>query len=41
MPAAYLGARLTGRRDEGELLRAIAAILVVSGLSMGVQAIVG
>ena len=41
MPAAYLGARFTGRLDEQELLRAMAAILVVSGLSMGVQAIVG
>jgi uncharacterized membrane protein YfcA len=41
MPAAYLGARLTGRLGEPELLRAMAAILVVSGLSMGVQAIVG
>ena len=41
MPAAYLGARFTGRLDEARLLQAIAAILVVSGVSMGVQAIVG
>lgn len=41
MPAAYLGARFTGRLDEARLLQAMAAILVVSGVSMGVQAIVG
>jgi uncharacterized membrane protein YfcA len=41
MPAAYLGARFTGRLDEHQLLRVIAVILVVSGCSMGVQAIVG
>jgi uncharacterized membrane protein YfcA len=41
MPAAYLGARLTGRLDEHQLLRAISAILVVSGSAMAVQAIVG
>jgi uncharacterized protein len=39
MPAAYLGARFTGRLDEHQLLRAIAAILVISGLTMVVQAI--
>jgi uncharacterized membrane protein YfcA len=38
---AYVGSRLTGRLDERSLLRAIAAILVVSGLAMLVQAIVG
>jgi uncharacterized membrane protein YfcA len=41
MPAAYLGARFTGRLDEPALIKAIAAILVVSGTAMGVQAIVG
>lgn len=41
MPAAYLGARFTGRLDEHELLRAMAAVLVVSGLAMGLQAILG
>jgi uncharacterized protein len=41
MPAAYLGARFTGRLDERQLLHAIAAILVVSGAAMGVRAAVG
>jgi uncharacterized membrane protein YfcA len=41
MPAAYLGARFTGRLDEDQLLRVIAAILVLSGTSLGVQAIIG
>ena len=41
MPAAYLGARYTGRLDERQLLRAIAAILVVSGSAMAAQAIFG
>jgi hypothetical protein len=41
MPAAYLGARFTGRLDEGQLIRAMAAILVISGSAMGIQAIVG
>jgi uncharacterized membrane protein YfcA len=41
MPAAYLGARFTGRLDERQLLRAIAAILVVSGAAMAVRAIAG
>jgi uncharacterized membrane protein YfcA len=41
MPAAYLGARFTGRLDEPQLLRAIAAILVVSGSAMAVRAILG
>jgi uncharacterized membrane protein YfcA len=40
MPAAYLGARFTGHLNEQQLLRAIAAILVVSGTTMAVQAIV-
>jgi uncharacterized membrane protein YfcA len=41
MPAAYLGARFTGRLDERQLIRAMAAVLVVSGSAMAVQAIVG
>jgi uncharacterized membrane protein YfcA len=41
MPAAYLGARFTGRLDERQLLRAIAAILMISGSAMAVEAIVG
>jgi uncharacterized membrane protein YfcA len=41
IPGAYIGSRLTGRLDERALLRACAAVLVVSGLSMLVQAIVG
>ena len=34
MPGAYLGATLTGRLDEQPLLRAIAVVLVVTGLAM-------
>ena len=41
VPGAYLGAHLTGRLDDDALLRTIAAILVVAGVSLGVQAIVG
>jgi uncharacterized protein len=41
MPAAYLGARFTGRLDEHQLLRAIAAILLISGGAMAARAIVG
>jgi uncharacterized membrane protein YfcA len=41
VPAAYLGARFTGHLDEDQLLRAIAAVLVISGSAMAVQAIVG
>jgi uncharacterized protein len=41
MPAAYLGSRFTGRLDEHQLIRAIAAILVVSGTAMAAQAIFG
>jgi uncharacterized membrane protein YfcA len=41
MPAAYLGARFTGRLDEGQLMRAIVAVLIVSGSAMAIQAIVG
>lgn len=38
MPAAYLGARFTGRLDEHQLLRVMAAVLVVSGSAMLVEA---
>jgi uncharacterized protein len=41
MPAAYLGARFTGRLHEAQLLRAIAAILVISGTAMATRAISG
>jgi uncharacterized protein len=41
MPAAYLGARFTGRLDERQLIRAMAMILVISGLAMGAQAVFG
>jgi uncharacterized protein len=41
IPAAYLGSRFTGRLDERQLIRAIAAILVVSGTAMALQAILG
>jgi uncharacterized membrane protein YfcA len=41
IPGAYLGSHLTGRLDEHTLLRAIAAILVITGASMLVQALVG
>jgi uncharacterized membrane protein YfcA len=41
MPAAYLGSHFTGRLDEQQLIRAMAAVLVVSGTAMAVQALVG
>jgi len=41
IPGAYVGSHLTGRLDERTLLKAIAAVLVVTGASMLVQAIVG
>lgn len=41
MPAAYLGARFTGRLDEEQLIRAIVVVLVISGSAMAVQAIAG
>jgi uncharacterized protein len=41
IPGAYLGSHLTGRLNEWALLRACALVLVVSGLAMLVQAIVG
>jgi uncharacterized membrane protein YfcA len=39
VPGALLGARLTGRLSEQALLRAIGAVLVVSGSTMVVQAL--
>jgi uncharacterized membrane protein YfcA len=39
IPAAVIGARLTGRLSEADLLRAIGAILVVAGLATAAQAV--
>jgi uncharacterized membrane protein YfcA len=41
VPGAYLGAHLTGRLDDDTLLKTIAAILVVAGTSLALQAILG
>ncbi len=41
VPGAYVGAQLTGRLDDNALLKTIAAILVVAGVSLGIQAILG
>ncbi|HEX6228328.1 MAG TPA: sulfite exporter TauE/SafE family protein [Solirubrobacterales bacterium] len=41
IPGAYLGAHLTGRLGDRALLRTIAAILLVAGLALAVQAVVG
>jgi uncharacterized membrane protein YfcA len=41
IPGAWLGAMLTGRLDERALLRAMAAVLLISGAAMLVQAAVG
>lgn len=41
IPGAYLGAHLTGRLHERALLRACAAVMAISGISMLVQAIAG
>ena len=41
VPGAYLGASLTGKLDDRALLRAISMILLIAGLALGVQAIVG
>jgi uncharacterized protein len=41
IPGAYLGSHLTGRLEEAALLRAITAVLVVTGAAMLAQAIVG
>jgi uncharacterized membrane protein YfcA len=40
IPGALLGARLTGRLDEQQLLRAVGVILLVAGSAMLVQAFV-
>jgi hypothetical protein len=40
VPGALLGARLTGRLNEQELLRAVGAVLLVAGTAMLVQAFV-
>jgi uncharacterized protein len=40
VPGALLGSRLTGRLPEAQLKRAIAAILVVAGVALLVQAVV-
>jgi len=39
VPGALLGARLTGRMSERQLLRAIGAVLVVAGAATAVQAL--
>jgi uncharacterized protein len=39
VPGALLGARLTGRLSERQLLRAIGAVLVVAGAATAVQAV--
>lgn len=39
IPGALLGARLTGRLSEDQLLRGIGAILVVAGVATGLQAV--
>jgi uncharacterized membrane protein YfcA len=41
VPGAYIGAHLTGRLDDQALLKTIAAILVVAGISLAGQAILG
>ncbi|HET8976054.1 MAG TPA: sulfite exporter TauE/SafE family protein [Solirubrobacterales bacterium] len=41
MPAAYLGSRFTGRLDEQQLIRAMAAVLAISGLAMAGRAVFG
>ena len=40
VPGAILGARLTGRLDQGQLLRAVGIVLLVAGTSLIVQAAV-
>jgi uncharacterized protein len=40
VPGALLGARLTGRLDERQLLRAVGVVLLVAGAAMLVQALV-
>jgi uncharacterized membrane protein YfcA len=40
IPGALLGARLTGRLSEDQLVRAIGAVLVVAGLAAAAQALI-
>ena len=40
VPGALLGARLTGRLSERQLLRGIGAVLVVAGAATALQALV-
>ncbi len=40
VPGALLGARLTGRLSEAQLVRAIAVVLLVAGVAAAVQAVV-
>jgi uncharacterized protein len=40
IPGSLLGARLTGRLDERQLLRAVGAVLLVAGTAMIVQGVV-
>ena len=40
VPGAILGARLTGRLDEPQLLRAVGLVLLLAGAAMIVQGIV-
>ena len=40
IPGALLGARITGRLSERQLLRAIGAMLVVAGSATAVQSVV-
>jgi hypothetical protein len=40
IPGALLGSRLTGRLSEGDLLRAIGAVLIVAGVATLAQAVV-
>jgi uncharacterized membrane protein YfcA len=39
VPGALIGARLTGRLSEQQLLRGIGAILVVAGTATALQAV--
>jgi uncharacterized protein len=39
IPGALLGARLTGRLSEEQLVRAIGVVLVVAGIAAGIQAL--
>lgn len=41
VPGAVLGARLVGRLDDRQLLRAIAVVLVIAGVSLAVEAALG